>query len=163
LGFLPFSKPKFLVLLGGRTLIPHKRIDICGTARKVGCKGPREENYLQKCQDEEKNCIFPCPHWSLSSAGIVSFTYYQGKKIRRTVEASDIAGSETQTADCSSNEFRALWGWRVLALDPIRPTTVVVPASQLRSVFFAAADTEFAAAGLAFPLQSLSIREIHTV
>lgn len=78
------------------------------------------------------------------------------------MEASDIAGLETQTADCSSNEFRAPWGWRVLALDPIRPITVVVPASQLRSVFFAAVVAEFVAAGWVFPLQSLSIQEIHT-
>jgi len=102
LSFFSFLQPQISVLLGRRTLIPHERVDISRAARKVGRENPGEENYLLKFQDDGKNCLFPCPHWSRSSAGVVSFTYYQGKKIRRSVEASDIAGSETQTASYSA-------------------------------------------------------------
>jgi hypothetical protein len=86
---------------------------------------------------DEKNCLFPCPHSRLSSAGIVSFTYYQGKKIRRRVGASDIADSETQTADYSNSESLRPWDLTSRVPKQAHPSVVASHAARQESASFA--------------------------
>jgi len=80
------------------------------------------------------------------STAIVSVTYFPGKKIRRIVGASDIAGLETQTADYSRNGSRFLSDQKALGLDPIHQLAVAIVASQRQLMSFAAVVAEFPAA-----------------